>query len=463
MGMTMAEKVLARAAGLSAVEAGEYVTAKADRLMAHEAFALSALTLKGQGVNELYDPDRVVVVLDHYFPAPTTKMADAHVLIRQLVKEYGIKNFYAHSGICHQVMCEKGDVVPGLLILGTDSHTTTYGAFGAAGTGIGQTEMSYVMATGELWLMVPPTTRFELVGDSPPGIMAKDIFLYLAGRYGTEAAQYKAIEFAGPVAKRMSLAGRMTMANMGVEMGAKFAFFEADEKTVEYVQTRSQGPVSRFGPDQEAIYESVFTVDIGGLEPQVAWPHNPGNVRGVSEVGEVAVDQAFLGSCTNGRLEDLAVAAEILVGRHVHQHTRLLVTPASQEVLLEAEKNGYIRTLLEAGAQLSPAGCGACPGGHMGVLGGGETCISSTNRNFVGRMGSENAFVYLASPATVIASAVAGRIIDPRVYWSGQTVASIFGIPLPWPCLRWFALVCTPPSRKAMKWSWTSKPANCGT
>jgi len=420
--MTMAEKVLARASGRGTAAAGQYVTARPDRLMAHEAFALCALTLKGLGVSELYDPDRVVVVLDHYFPAPTIKMADAHTLIRQMVAEFGVRKFYGHAGICHQVLCEKGEVVPGALVLGTDSHTTTYGALGAAGTGIGQTEMSYVMATGELWLMVPPTIRFDLIGDSPPGLMAKDLFLFIAGRCGTDAAQYKAIEFAGPVARRMSLAGRMTMSNMAVEIGAKFAFFAADEKAVEYVRARTEATVTGFAPDADAVYESSLTVDIGGLEPQVAFPHNPGNATPVSEIGEVPVTQAFLGSCTNGRLEDLAVAAQILQGRRVHDRTRLLVTPASQEVLLAAERQGHLRTLLEAGAHITPAGCGACPGGHMGVLGAGESCISSTNRNFIGRMGSEKAFVYLASPATVAASAVTGCITDPRVFWTGTTL-----------------------------------------
>ena len=421
MGMTMAEKVLARAAGLGHVTAGQYVTASVDRMMAHEAFAICALTLKGMGLDQLYDPDRVVVVIDHYFPAPTVKMADAHVLIRQMAEEYGITRYYGYAGICHQVMCERGEVIPGRLVLGTDSHTTTYGAFGAAGAGIGQTEMSYVMATGELWMMVPPTIRFDLSGGPTPGLMTKDVVLSIAGVYGTEAAQYKAVEFAGPAAERFSLAGRMTMSNMGVELGAKFAFFAADDKTVEYLRGRTDEPASAFGPDPEAAYENVYKVDLTDMEPQVSRPHNPGRAGPISEVGRVPVSQAFLGSCTNGRLEDIAVAAKILEGRRVHPQTRLLVTPASQEVMLEAVKAGYIQTLVEAGAHITPAACGACPGGHMGLLGGGESCISSTNRNFKGRMGSENAFIYLGSPATVAASAVTGRITDPREFWTGTT------------------------------------------
>jgi 3-isopropylmalate/(R)-2-methylmalate dehydratase large subunit len=421
MGMTMAEKVLARAAGKDHAEAGQYVTATVDRMMTHEAFVLSALTLKGMGVERLHDPDRVVIILDHYFPAPNAKMADAHVLIRQMAEEFNIKKYYGYTGICHQVMCERGQVIPGHLILGTDSHTTTYGALGAAGAGIGQTEMSYAMATGELWMMVPPTLRFDIIGGPAPGVMTKDVALHIAGRFGTEVAQYKAIEFSGPAAKRFSLSGRMAMSNMGVELGAKFAFFEADEKTVTYVKNRTNEPVSTFGPDPDAVYEDVYSISLDDLEPQVAFPHNPGNVRPVSEAGEVPVAQALLGSCTNGRLEDIAVAARILKGRKVHPNTRLLVTPASQEVMTDAVKAGYIETLVEAGAHITPAGCGACSGAHMGVLGNGESCISSTNRNFHGRMGNEKSFVYLASPATVAASAIHGKIADPREYWAETT------------------------------------------
>jgi 3-isopropylmalate/(R)-2-methylmalate dehydratase large subunit len=313
--------------------------------------------------------------------------------------------------------------VPGQLVLGTDSHSTTYGAFGAAGAGIGLTEMSYVLATGELWMQVPPTIRFDLVGEPGPGLMSKDVVLHVAGVFGTEVAQYRAIEFAGPVASRMSIASRMTVSNMAAELGAKFAFFGADDKTVAYLRERTAGSAAPFGPDPDATYEAAHRVDISGLEPQVARPHNPGNVVPVSQVGDVRVDQAFLGSCTNARLEDLAVAALILKGRQVQPQTRLLVTPASQQVYLEATAAGHTRVLLEAGAHITPAACGACCGGHMGLVGPGEVCISSTNRNFRGRMGSPEADVYLGSPATVAAAAVAGRIVDPRQFWTGTTLS----------------------------------------
>jgi 3-isopropylmalate/(R)-2-methylmalate dehydratase large subunit len=252
--------------------------------------------------------------------------------------------------------------------------------------------------------------------------MSKDIILKIAGQCGTDLAQYRAIEFGGPVAKRLGVSERMTISNMGAELGAKFAFFEADEKTIAYIKDRTNDQAECFGPDSDAIYEESLTLDISDLEPQVACPHNPGNVKPVNEIGKVTVDQAFLGSCTNGRLEDIAIAARILKGRKVHTQTRMLVAPASHEVMLEATKAGYIQILLESGAHLLPAGCGPCPGGHMGVLGAEETCISSTNRNFPGRMGSEKSSVYLGSPATVAASAICGIITDPREFWNQTAI-----------------------------------------
>jgi len=423
MNMTMAEKVLARAGSRTKVAAGDYVTARVDRVMCHEAFVLCVLKLMQLGIDRLFDPERVIVILDHYFPAPTEQMARGHAVARAFVERFGIRHFLGHAGICHQVLVERGLVRPGELLLGSDSHSTTYGAVGVAGAGIGVTEMTYVLATGELWLQVPPTIRFELGGRTGPGIMSKDVVLYLAGRFGTEVAQYRAIEFGGPAAAAMSIASRMTMANMGVELGAKFAFFAADETTRAYLRPRVAAETAddalTFGPDPGAAYEAVHQVDVLDLEPQIACPHNPGNVKPVSALGDVRVHQAFLGSCTNARLEDLAVAARILAGRRVHPGTRLLVTPASHDVYLEATRAGYTTVLLEAGAHITASGCGACPGGHNGVVAGGEVCLSSTNRNFRGRMGSADAEVYLGSPASVAAAAVAGRIVDPREFWTG--------------------------------------------
>lgn len=423
MGMTMAEKVLARASGRASLGAGEYVTARADRVMAHEAFTLCALQLVKLGVRRLFDPERVIVLLDHYFPAPDVRMAQGHGIARDLAKRFGVRHFLGHPGICHQVLTERGLVRPGELVFGTDSHSTTYGALGAAGNGIGLTEMVYVLATGELWLRVPPTIRFELEGALGPGVMSKDVALHLAGAFGTDVATYRSVEYAGAAAGRMSIASRMTMANMGVELGAKFAFFAADEATRAYLRAQGQDEVPLFGPDADASVEATHRVDVAAIEPQIACPHNPGHVKPVSQlegVHGVRVQQAFLGSCTNGRLEDLAVAAEVLRGRRVHPETRLIVTPASQRVALEATREGFAEVLLEAGAHITASGCGACPGGHSGLIGPGEVCLSSTNRNFRGRMGSPEGEVYLGSPASVAAAAVAGRIVDPREFWSGS-------------------------------------------
>jgi len=422
MGMTMAEKVLARVSDHPEVHAGEFVTARPDRLMAHEAFVACAALLAREGVERLWDADRLIVVLDHYFPAPTPDSARIHRAARDFVERFGIRHFLGHAGICHQVLSEQGFILPGELVLGTDSHTTTYGALGAAGAGIGMTEMAYVMATGTLWMQVPSTVRFVLEGRAPEGVMSKDVILHIAGRWGTEVAQYASIEFAGAVAARMGVAARMTVSNMGVELGAKFALFPADEVTLRYLEGRARGEARRFEPDADATYRESHRVDVSGLEPQVALPHNPGNVRPVSQAAGTTVDQAFLGSCTNARLEDLAVAAAVLRGRRVHPRTRLLVTPASAQVYRDALAAGYLQTLAEAGAAITASGCGACPGGHMGVLAPGERCVSSTNRNFQGRMGSPEAEVYLASPATVAASAVAGAIADPREFWRGRAL-----------------------------------------
>lgn len=417
----MAEKVLARASGQESVSAGEYVTAKVDRVMAHEAFTLCAIKLLRLGIERVFDPNRVIVILDHYFPAPTEAMARGHKVARELVERFEIEHFLGHAGICHQVLTERGFVLPGHLVLGTDSHSTTYGAVGAAGSGIGLTEMTYVLATGELWLRVPATIRFELEGDLAPGVMSKDVVLYLAGRFGTEAASYRAIEFCGPAAHAMTIASRMTMANMGVELGAKFAFFEADAVTRDYLSERPEvGEVAPFAADPDADYEAIHRVELSGLGPQIACPHNPGNVKPISEVCGLRVDQAFLGSCTNARLEDFAVAAKILRGRKVNARTRLIVTPASHQVYLEATRAGYTEVLLEAGAHITASGCGACPGGHNGIVAAGEVCLSTTNRNFRGRMGSAESDVYLASPASVAAAAIAGEITDPRAYWTEE-------------------------------------------
>jgi len=415
MGMTLAEKILARASGRSTVKAGDYVVASIDLAMIHEGMRGVYPILKEAGVKKLWDPERVVSIIDHWVPAPTVEAAVHHQTVRKAAEEYGIRHAYGEkAGICHQVLPEKGHVVPGDLIVGTDSHTTTYGAFGAAATGIGYSEMAYVLATGKLWFRVPETLRFQMDGELPKGVMSKDLLLHIAGRYSAEVAQYKAIEFTGSTARKMSLASRMTMSNMSVELGAKFGFFEPDDKVIDFLNGRAKKAYSLIQPDLDAIYESVHRVDASILEPQVAFPHNIDNVKSISRVERVKIDQAFIGSCTNGRIEDLRVAAQILKGKKVHPQVRLIVVPASWEVYREALRAGILETLVDAGALICNSTCGPCFGGHMGLLAPGERCIASINRNFQGRMGSPESEVYLGSPATVAASALEGVIADPR-------------------------------------------------
>ncbi|MFI5394621.1 MAG: 3-isopropylmalate dehydratase large subunit [Candidatus Binatia bacterium] len=414
MGQTIAEKILSAKVGRP-VAAGEYVIAPVDRAMLHEAFALSWMQLAAAGKYTVWDREKVVVVLDHYVPASTERAATIHALIRTTVKALDLPYYYGESaGIGHQVVVEKGHVRPGDLIVGADSHTCTYGALGAAGTGIGTTEMAYVLASGRLWFLVPPTIAIVLKGRLPEWVSSKDIILFIAGKHGTEVGQYKSIEFIGEGAECLSLESRMTVSNMAVEIGAKFGFFNADEKTRTYLEGRCVGQTTLLSADPDAQYEAAYEIDVGDLEPQVACPHSVGNVKPVGEVAGTVVHQALLGSCTNGRYEDLKIAGEILKGKQVHPATRLFVYPASREVLLKAMEDGVLRILTEAGAILCNPSCGPCFGGHAGLLAAGETCISSTNRNFQGRMGSADAKVYLASPATVAASALKGVITDPR-------------------------------------------------
>jgi 3-isopropylmalate/(R)-2-methylmalate dehydratase large subunit len=414
MPMTIAEKILARASGRKSVRAGEYVIAKIDKFMCHEAFAGVYLNLVMAGINRIPHPDRVLVFLDHYVPAPTQRAAFIHKMVREGVEKFGIKHYYGErAGIAHQAMMELGHARPGELIIGTDSHTCTYGALGAAASGIGITEMTYAIATGELWFRVPTTIRFVLNGQMKWPLTSKDIILKIAGDYSAEVAQYKSVEFTGPAATAMSIDSRMTMSNMSIEIGAKFGLFEFDERAAAYLEGKA-GVITATAPDKDALYEKIYEVDIGYIEPQVALPHSVGNVKPVSQLHDVMIDQAVLGSCTNGRLEDLDMAASLLKGKKIHNRVRMLVIPASWNIYQKAMENGTLSTLIEAGGIILNPGCGPCFGAYGGLLTDGEKCISSTNRNFKGRMGSSQAEIYLASPATVAASALAGRIIDPR-------------------------------------------------
>lgn len=414
--MNLAERILARAAGRDQVAAGEFVMAEVDLALLHDIFAAQVFDMLGEvGVDRVSDPDRTVVVIDHLVPAPSEAAAAIHQSIREHISRLGITAFYdAGKGICHQLLPENGHIRPGDLIVGTDSHTTTYGAFGAGGTGIGTSDMVYALATGQLWFRVPETIRFEMTGDLMGGVSWKDVILHLTGRFGADGAQYRAIEFAGPAAAGADMSSRLTVCNMALEMGAKFGLFAADEVTDAYLRNHGGTGTEPFEPDADATYEAVHEIALSDLEPQVALPHEVDRVSPVTKVEGVSIDQAFIGSCTNGRIEDLRVAAEVLAGNHIAPGVRLLVAPASRSVLSEALETGVATALVDAGASILAPGCGPCFGGHGGLLAPGERCIGTHNRNFIGRMGSSEAEIFLASPATVAASALAGHIADPR-------------------------------------------------
>jgi len=419
MGMTMAEKILAEHAGRNEVKAGEYVWARIDGT----ALTLSAVKrLEEYGIKKVFDPDRVYAVEDHFAPPPTVGAANNMVAMREAVKKYGIKNFfeYGRHGVLHEIFPQYGYVSPGDLIVSVDSHSTSYGCFNVASCPINE-EAPYVLAKGQLWFRVPPSIKFVLNGRYPgPGkfVVGKDIILYIAAKYGTDIGLYKSVEFAGPVVREMSMDSRFTIANMGVEIGAKFAIFPCDEKTLKFLEGKMRRPARPVAADADAVYENIYSLDITELPPYVACPHDPGNGVPVMEVeaSKVKIDQAFIGSCTNGRMEDFRMAARILKGRKVHPEVRLIATPASQLIWHQCLREGIWDILAEAGALVTHSTCGACFGGHLGLLGDGEVCISATNRNFQGRQGSPKAFVYLANPATVAASAVVGYITDPRKF-----------------------------------------------
>jgi len=417
MAMTISEKILARASGKDRVEAGDYAVGKIDLAMIHDLTGpLTLNVLKEVGYDKPWDPDRVVIILDHQVPANSTVTAALHKRLRDYARKYGLKNYHdlGRQGVCHQILAESY-VKPGMLVVGADSHTCSLGALSAFATGIGSTEMAAVFLTGELWFRVPETVKFDLKGKLERGVSAKDIILNIIGRVGVDGALYCAAEFAGEGVEQLSVDGRLTVCNMAIEMGGKTGIINPDRKTLEYTGVKT-APL-RSDPDAE--YLKVVEVDLDEIEPQVAMPHSVDNVKSVSEAGEVRADQVFIGSCTNGRLEVLEAAAGILKGKKVNLNTRLIVIPASQKIYLEAERGGYIRTFVEAGGVVCNPNCGPCLGGHMGILADGETCVSTSNRNFMGRMGSTASRVYLVSPETAAATAVEGRLTDPRKYVRG--------------------------------------------
>jgi 3-isopropylmalate/(R)-2-methylmalate dehydratase large subunit len=413
--MNITEKILAKASGKNLVHPGDIVDANVDMVMVHDLTGpLAVEAFKRIGISKVWDNKKIVIILDHQVPAESVKAAELHKMLRAFAKEQGIR-FYdvGRGGICHQVMPEKGHVLPGTAMVGADSHTCTYGALGAFATGIGSTEAAAVFATGKIWLKVPETIKINVEGKFKPYVTPKDLILSIIGKVGADGATYKAIEFTGSTIRAMSMAGRMTLCNMTVEMGAKNGIVEPDETTRKFLEGRTSKPFEELKSDKGASYEKVVEFDVSGLEPTVACPSSVDNVKPASEV-DVPIEQAFIGSCTNGRIEDLRLAAQVMKGKTVKDGVRALVIPASQEVYKQAVKEGLVEIFTDAGALVCGSACGPCLGGHIGLLAAGETCVSTSNRNFIGRMGSTQASVYLASPATVAASALTGRITDPR-------------------------------------------------
>lgn len=413
MSLTATQKILARASGRDVVESGEIVTVQPRWVMSHDNTAAIIGKFREVGVKRVWDPERVVIILDHVVPASQASYANNHIRIREFVKEQGITHFYdVNTGICHQVMAERGYDLPGEVILGADSHTTTPGAFGAFAAGVGRSEVAAIWATGKIWLKVPEVDSMVVEGEMPPGVYAKDLALHIIGKVRADGESYRAVEFSGETIQEMSISSRMVLTNMAAEMGAKNAYIPPDEKTLRYLEGRAKGAFEPLLPDEDAHYSKRLEFDASDVVPLLAAPHTVDNVHPVEEYEGTEVDQVFLGTCTNGRVEDLRVAARILKGARVR--TRTLVFPASWQVYLQALREGIIETLVEAGAVVMNPGCGPCLGAHEGVLGDGEVCLSTANRNFKGRMGNPNAEIYLASPATAAATALKGRITDPR-------------------------------------------------
>ena len=415
MGMTLTEKILATASEKKEVEPGEIVTVEPTWVMSHDNSAAILLKFKKTGMKKVWNPKKIVIILDHTVPAPTAEYANNHTSIREFVKEQGIENFWdINTGICHQVMAEKGYDLPSAVIVGADSHTTTPGAFGAFAAGIGRSEVAAIWATGKIWLRVPESYEIIVNGEMPKGVFAKDLALHIIGDVTASGAVYKAVEFKGETIRNMSIASRMVLTNMSAEMGAKNGIVEADKKTEEYLKNRARAPYEILHSDEDAEYEKKYEYDASDLVPKIAFPHTVDNVHDIDKAEGININQVFLGTCTNGRVEDLEVAARILKGKRINPDVRMLVFPASWEVWREADEKGILKTLAEAGAVIMNPGCGPCLGAHEGALADGEKCLSTANRNFKGRMGNPNAEIYLGSPATAAASALKGYISDPR-------------------------------------------------
>jgi 3-isopropylmalate/(R)-2-methylmalate dehydratase large subunit len=415
MGKTFVEKALARSAGVDSVSAGDILDVSPDVMFSHDNSAAIRRIFEDIGAQKIVYPERVAITLDHAVPAPTTRHAENHAEVRAWVKQQGISHFFeVGRGICHQVISEEALVLPGETILGADSHSTHFGWMGAFGAGVGRTEMAALWATGQLWLRVPEAMRITLTGKLAKGVTAKDISLKILKDRTVEGGLYRSVEFAGDALGFLSLDERAVLPNMMAEFGAKNAYLPPDQLVFDTLEAKRSRDYTPIYPDDDAIYADEYALDVSSLQPQVAQPHNPDDVVDVGEVIGQPVQQAFIGTCTNGRLEDIAAAASVLKGQKVR--CRMVVIPASSQVLLEATRAGYIETIIEAGATIATPGCGPCMGNHMGVPAPAEVTISSANRNFKGRMGTPEASIYLASPYVVAASAVAGVIADPREF-----------------------------------------------
>jgi len=419
MGMTITEKILARAAGLDSVSPGDLINADVDCIMCHDVTTPPAISmLKEKGIDKVFDPDKIVVTPDHFQPAKDIKSAELHKRLDTWAKEKGIKHYYkiGRAGVCHAILPEQGHIRPGEVIVGGDSHTCTYGAFGAFSTGIGSTDLAAAIATGKMWFKIPASIKFVLNGKLGKGVYSKDIILAAITRIGTDGALYKAMEFVGDTLKDMTMEARMTITNMAIEAGGKNGIIAFDEVTKEYLEGRLKdtSEYTIFESDADAVYDSVEEFDCSKLEPMVALPSLPSNGQPISECAGMEMDQSYIGSCTNGRIEDFRIAAEIIKGKEVA--IRTIIVPATPVIWKQCIDEGLSEIFYDAGCVVSAPTCGACLGGFMGILAEGEKCVSTTNRNFVGRMGSPKSGVYLASPATAAASAIEGKLVDPRNY-----------------------------------------------
>ena len=417
MGMTMTQKILAAHAGKDVVKAGELIQAKLDVVLGNDITTAVAIPeFNKTGAKNVFDKDKVVIVLDHFTPNKDIKAAEQCKCSREFAFDKDITNFFdvGEMGIEHALLPEKGITVPGDCIIGADSHTCTYGAVGAFSTGVGSTDMAIGMASGEAWFKVPSAIKFNIIGKPSKWVSGKDVILHIIGMIGVDGALYKSMEFVGEGIKNLTMDDRFTIANMAIEAGAKNGIFPVDELTIEYTKAHSKREYKVFEADEDAEYDEEYTIDLSTIRPTVACPHLPENTKTIDEVGDIKIDQVVIGSCTNGRISDIGIAAKILKGNKVAKGVRTIVIPATQEIYLESVRKGYVEDIIKAGAIFSTPTCGPCLGGHMGILAAGERAVATTNRNFVGRMGHTESEIYLASPAVAAASAIAGKIANPE-------------------------------------------------